>query len=64
MVTETLEPGQKAHLTLTWSSSPPQHPGYYWCRQPKGNAFIVQIKEGDSITDGYEWAGPLLPPEN
>jgi hypothetical protein len=36
---------------MTWTDQPPTVPGYYWCREPGGEAVVVEVYPRNSRSD-------------
>ena len=53
-------------VSLQWSLKKPENVGWYWCKREGTNsnlAAMVKCESWHELCDGYEWAGPLSPPE-
>jgi len=52
---------------MTWTKEKPTIPGWYWCRPVDGSIIMQYVSLGAIHwciwTEGYNWAGPLEPPE-
>ena len=64
-----IRPWNSIPRALTWTTEPPQVPGWYWCRHKSYPEYAVvrkvwpEVWAEFGVPDGYDqWAGPIPEP--